>query len=222
MQCTFAKPCKGPPPAPAHKMLDHLQSLSEVEFLPDVERDGAEEFVPLKKADANAQFDAKVRTADLLSSLGVVDDDEIAAPTAQKEATAAFTALVGTDEEARLEAVGALSLPESVRGAVTMLTQYQWDFVQQAQQLRSMAVSKIVAETDHPDARIRLKALQMLGNVTEVALFTERHEIKKTDMTTDEIEKAIRAKLAKFAAVADASVDDAIVLPSTRTTRNDP
>lgn len=203
-------------------MLDHLQSLSEVEFLPDVELSGAAGFVPAEKANANAQFDAKVRTADLLSSLGVVDDDDITAPIAQKEASAAFTALVGTDEEARLEAVGALSLPESVRGAVSMLTQYQWDFVQQAQQLRSMAVSKIVAETEHPDARIRLKALQMLGNVTEVALFTERHEIKKTDMTTDEIEKAIRAKLAKFAAVADSSVSDAIVLPSTRTTRNDP
>lgn len=203
-------------------MLDHLTQLSEVEFLPDIDRSGPTGFVPLEKADANALFDAKVQTADLLSSLGVVDDDEITAPLAQKEATAAFTALVGTDEEARLEAVGALSLPESVRGAVSMLTKYQWDFVQQAQELRSMAVSKIVQETEHPDARIRLKALQMLGNVTEVALFTERHEIKKTDMTSDEIEKAIRAKLAKFAAAADSSVSDAVVLPSTRTTRNDP
>ena len=203
-------------------MLDHLTQLSEVEFLPDIDRSGPTGFVPLEKADANALFDAKVQTADLLSSLGVVDDDEITAPLAQKEATAAFTALVGTDEEARLEAVGALSLPESVRGAVSMLTKDQWDFVQQAQELRSMAVSKIVQETEHPDARIRLKALQMLGNVTEVALFTERHEIKKTDMTSDEIEKAIRAKLAKFAAAADSSVSDAVVLPSTRTTRNDP
>ena len=112
--------------------------------------------------------------------------------------------------------MGALTLPESVRGAVSMLTQYQWDFVKQAQELRSMAVSKIVAETENPDARVRLKALQMLGNVTEVALFTERHEIKKTDMTGDEIEKAIRAKLAKFAAAGDTTVSDAIIIPQTK------
>jgi len=103
-----------------------------------------------------------------------------------------------------------------------MLTKFQWDFVQQAQEIRSMAVSKIVAETENPDARIRLKALQMLGNVTEVALFTERHEVKKVDMTTDEVEKAIRAKLAKFAALGDTTVSDAVVVPAKRTTRNDP
>lgn len=194
-------------------MLDHLMALSEVEFLPDVDRTGSKAFTPVENASANAQFDAKKATSDLLTSLGVVDDEDVASPIAQKQATAAFTALVGTDEQSRLEAVGALTLPESVRGAVSMLTQYQWDFVKQAQELRSMAVSKIVAETEHPDAKVRLKALQMLGNVTEVALFTERHEIKKTDMTGDEIEKAIRAKLAKFAAAADTTVSDAVIIP---------
>lgn len=202
-------------------MLDHLQSLSEVEFLPDIDQNGSKGFAPVEKLDSNALFDAKKATADLFTSLGVVDDEEVTAPIAQKEASAAFAALVGNDEEARLEAVGALSLPESVRSAVSMLTKYQWDFVQQAQQLRSMAVSKIVAETENPDPKVRLRALQMLGNVTEVALFTERHEIKKTDMTADEVEKAIRAKLAKFAAVSDTSVSDAVVVQSPKTTRKD-
>ena len=197
-------------------MLDHLMALSEVEFLPDVDRTGSKAFTPVENASANTQFDAKKATSDLLTSLGVVDDEDVASPIAQKQATAAFTALVGTDEQSRLEAVGALTLPESVRGAVSMLTQYQWDFVKQAQELRSMAVSKIVAETENPDARVRLKALQMLGNVTEVALFTERHEIKKTDMTADEVEKAIRAKLAKFAAAGDTTVSDAVILPQAK------
>lgn len=196
--------------------------LSEVHYLPDVDQTGLKAFSPAEKMPSAALFDARVRTVDVLTSLGVVDDDDVGTPVAQKQAVDAFTALVGTDEDARLEAVGALTLPESVRGAVSMLTKFQWDFVQQAQEIRSMAVSKIVAETDHPDARIRLKALQMLGNVTEVALFTERHEVKKVDMTTDEVEKAIRAKLAKFAALGDTTVSDAVVVPAKRTTRNDP
>ena len=62
-------------------------------------------------------------------------------------------------------------------------------------QLRSMAVAKIVEETDHPDARIRLKALELLGRVTEVGLFTDRIEVKKTDMSNEELDAKIKEKL---------------------------
>lgn len=84
-----------------------------------------------------------------------------------------------------------------------MLSQYQWQFVKQAEELRSMAVAKIVKETDHPDARIRLKALDMLGKVTEVALFTERVEVKKVDETSEELDAKIKAKLAKYMGIVD-------------------
>jgi hypothetical protein len=66
-----------------------------------------------------------------------------------------------------------------------------------------MAVAKILDETNHPDARIRLKALDMLGRVTEVALFTERIEVKKTDLSDTEIDKKIKEKLNKFMGVVD-------------------
>ena len=79
-----------------------------------------------------------------------------------------------------------------------MLTAYDWEFVNQAKELRGYTVSKILEETKHPDARIRLKALQMLGNVTEVALFTERVEVIKKDASEEEIEKRLRDRLAKF------------------------
>jgi hypothetical protein len=58
-----------------------------------------------------------------------------------------------------------------------------------------MAVAKILEETDHPDARIRLKALEMLGKVTEVGLFTERIEIKKTELSDVELDERIKQKL---------------------------
>jgi hypothetical protein len=79
-----------------------------------------------------------------------------------------------------------------------MVSAYQWKFIEQAEELRSMAVTKIVNETDHPDARVRLKALEMLGKVTEVALFTERVQVKTEDITDEELEKRIREKLGKF------------------------
>ena len=43
----------------------------------------------------------------------------------------------------------------------------------------------------------------MLGRVTEVALFTERVEIKKTEMSDTELENRIKEKLNKFMHVID-------------------
>ena len=38
----------------------------------------------------------------------------------------------------------------------------------------------------------------MLGRVTEVALFTERVEVKKAELSDEEIEAKIKAKLGKY------------------------
>jgi hypothetical protein len=84
-----------------------------------------------------------------------------------------------------------------------MLVAYDWAFVEQAKELRGYAVSQILEETKHPDAKIRLKALDMLGRVTEVALFTERVEVKKTDLTDAEIEAKIKDKINRFMQVTD-------------------
>jgi hypothetical protein len=84
-----------------------------------------------------------------------------------------------------------------------MLTAYDWAFVEQARELRGYAVAQILEEVKHPDARIRLKALQMLGTVTEVALFTERVEVKKTQMSDVELETRIKDKLNRFMGVID-------------------
>jgi hypothetical protein len=84
-----------------------------------------------------------------------------------------------------------------------MVTAYQWKFVEQAEELRSMAVSHIVKEIQHPDARIRLKALEMLGKVTEVALFTDRVSVKSEDVSDEELDKRIKEKLGKYMGAVD-------------------
>jgi hypothetical protein len=43
----------------------------------------------------------------------------------------------------------------------------------------------------------------MLGKVTEVALFTERVEVKKTEMSDIELENRIKDKLNRFMGVID-------------------
>jgi hypothetical protein len=75
-------------------------------------------------------------------------------------------------------------------------------------------VAKLVEETAHPDAKIRLRALELLGKVTEVALFTDRVEVKKTDLSDAELEERIKEKLARMAQIVDVTdVTDVTEIP---------
>ena len=47
-----------------------------------------------------------------------------------------------------------------------------------------------------------------MGKVTEVGLFTDKLEIKKTDMSEAEIDAKLKEKLAKFIDVSDADIID--------------
>ena len=45
--------------------------------------------------------------------------------------------------------------------------------------------------------------MELLGKVTEVALFTERVEVKKTQLSDTELEQKIKDKLNKMALIVD-------------------
>ena len=96
-----------------------------------------------------------------------------------------------------------------------MLTAYDWEFIHQAQQLRGYAVAKLVEETTNPSASIRLKALGLLGKVTEVGLFTDKIELKKEHLTDTELDQRIKDKLSKFMGVVDIQeVQDVVEIPT--------
>ena len=181
-------------------MLDHLVLAAAADFIPDIES-GAKDFTPLSKLSTTETLKSQIGTSEWLKEIAEEDEAKLNAAQQQKVAET-FQALVTQDPEAKQKLLE-LQLPEEVRSHVAMLGQYQWQFVEQANELRSMAVAKILKETDHPDARIRLKALDMLGKVTEVALFTERIEVKKTDVSDEELEQRIREKLGKYMGIAD-------------------
>ena len=89
-----------------------------------------------------------------------------------------------------------LRTPEAVKHLAGMLTQYDWDYVEQAKEIRGYVVAKLMEETKHPDAKIRLKSLELVGKLTEIGSFQERITITKVDATTDELQDRIRSKLA--------------------------
>jgi hypothetical protein len=164
-----------------------------------IETESQAQLLDLGDATPVQMLQAQAATADVLTALGVPTDEEIDAQVQRRSAREAFTALaINPDDDAQKAALAQLKCPDAVQQTVSMLSAYDWEFVDQAKQMRGYAVAKILEETTHPDARIRLKALQMLGNVTEVKLFTERVEVRKVDATEAEIEAQLKERLAKF------------------------
>jgi len=182
-------------------MLDHL-----LDFEPDiVPNDGAGRAV--EKHTPAQIIDAQVSTADFLASLGSPDTNTVISELEQKAARQAFNAVVTQDESAHHK-LAQIETPAAVRHLVGMLTAYDWEFVNQAKELRGYTVAKLVEETQNPNANIRLKALGLLGKVTEVGLFTDKIEVKKTDLTEEEIDKKLKEKLAVFMNITDATPSD--------------
>jgi hypothetical protein len=179
-----------------------LEHLIHGEFHPEVV-DATAEVLSFDKADPTTTIDAKVKTADWLKNLEL-EDEEIETKADAQAARKSFASLVtGQSVATTQQALTSVKAPAAVQHLVGMLTAYDWAFVEQAKELRGFAVAKILEEVEHPDARIRLKALDMLGKVTEVALFTERVEVKKTEMTDVELETRIKDKLNRFMGVID-------------------
>lgn len=185
-------------------MLEHLLKIEYESEVLDAPADG---FTPIKKIDAVDLLEGQIQTTDWLKELGASTDEEVLEHAQEEIARDAFKALVANPTEAKA-ALQKVTLPPAIQKIVGMLTAYDWAFVEQAKELRGMAVAKIVEETDHPDARIRLKALEMLGKVTEVGLFTERISVKKEDMSDDELDQKIRDKLAQLQKTVDAEATE--------------
>jgi hypothetical protein len=179
-----------------------LEHLINGEFHPDVV-DATAAVLSFEKADPTTTIDAKVKTAEWLKNLEL-EDEEIETKADAEAARKSFASLVTGQSVANTQqALTNIKAPAAVQHLVGMLTAYDWAFVEQAKELRGYAVAQILEEVKHPDARIRLKALDMLGKVTEVALFTERIEVKKTEMSDTELETRIKDKLNRFMGVID-------------------
>lgn len=180
--------------------LEHLVTASAADYTPET-LPGDTTFDPLENKNATQTFSAQIKTSQWLSQFDE-EDEEILSEAQQQKVANTFNALTQNDPRAK-ERLMQLDLPEEIKSAVGMVTAYQWKFVEQAEELRSMAVSHIVKEVSHPDARIRLKALEMLGKVTEVALFTDRISVKSEEVTDEELDARIKEKLGKYMGVVD-------------------
>ena len=188
-----------------------LEHLLDIEYEPEVLNAPEDAFVSIKKIDAAGLLESQIQTTDWLKTLGAATDDEVITQAEQTQATEAFATAITGSPDAKA-ALTKITTPPAIARIVSMMTAYEWQFVEEAQRLRAMAVAKIVEETDHPDARIRLKALELLGKVTEVGLFTERIEVKKTALSDVELDAKIKEKLLQIQNTIEEPVNDEDIL----------
>jgi hypothetical protein len=72
---------------------------------------------------------------------------------------------------------------------------YDQQIVVDAIQMRTAVTNKLISIADCGDPRYELKALELLGKISDVGLFTEKSEITIKHTTTEALELAIREKV---------------------------
>jgi hypothetical protein len=79
-----------------------------------------------------------------------------------------------------------------------LLNEYDLDVVRNAQQLRNYIKLKYLELSNSGNAKVELKALEMLGKLSDVGAFTERIDINVTHRTTEELEADLASKLSSY------------------------
>jgi len=174
------------------------------------------DFTALRSAEISALLGAQAQT----TLVDFDDNADVLADLDRSAAQAAFAAVTSptATRDTQIQAVTALRVPPAVRHLAGMLSQYDWAFVEQAKEIRGYVVAELLEMTKSPDPKVKLRALELTGKLTEVGSFTERISVTKTDASSSELEDRIRARLAKIIPpareVQDAKIVDAPPAPA--------
>lgn len=151
--------------------------------------------------------EAACATIDLLLGAGL--DPEVLVPTPDDEVLASqIVESFAKDEEKTSQAIttdrfSTLS-PASLVLVREQLTEFGHAVVERAVQIRHLVTNKLLLESANPDPKIRIRALELLGKISDVGLFTERAEVTITHQSTDELKAKLREKFNKLRAKMDA------------------
>lgn len=152
-------------------------------------------------------------TAEVLKGLGAEVDDD---PEAQDKADDVFKAFAERAKQ-QLEEVAPMpkrgpgrprketpaspptlyELPVAERIG-NMLREYNNEFVADAAQLRQVVTNKLLDLASCGDAKIEIKATEMLGKISDVGLFSEKTEISVTYTNSADLDQAIKDNVRKL------------------------
>lgn len=152
-------------------------------------------------AEIAARADAFFKTAELIGDAG----GDVEPSEAEKE-------------EARLIFSGselAPQVPSSsgvARQLKALITEYDHQVIESNIQARNYIVNRLLELSDpagNTKPMEQLRALELMGKVSEIGLFTERLEVNINNKSTEELEKELVATLNKYINVVDVTPVDA-------------
>ena len=100
--------------------------------------------------------------------------------------------------------------PASLVIADNILKEFGQSVVESSIHIRHLVTNKLLLESENPDPRVRMRALELLGKISDVALFAEKSEVTITHQSTDDLRDRLKTKLEKL--VVGELIEDAVVI----------
>lgn len=145
-----------------------------------------------KLSDFKEKVEAACRTLNLLGieeELPSDDDQEIAEK-------ALYELIEDVDNQPKLLKTSQNFRPATYGLVNELIKEYSVRVVDNATQIRLLVTNKLLLESDNPDPKVRMRALELLGKITDVGLFTEKSEVTVTHRSTEDLINNVRAKIA--------------------------
>ena len=170
-----------------------------------------EEHVPIPTGVAD-YIDIRVKATAACASAVMLEDAGYSGPIKDEEELRFGVAemLIAHANSKQASIDNLIDTPEGAYKVRAVLDEYDMEVVSNAKQIRNYVTNKLIIETDNMDARIRMKALELLGKLSDVGLFTERSEVTISNKSTIELENTLKSKLQKL--MGDQSVSDAVLI----------
>jgi len=150
--------------------------------------------------------EAACATIDLLLGAGLNPDLLIPKPDDKDVATAVVEAFARDENQASQSLTTnkiSTMTPASLLLVRGVLDEFGHAVVEKATHIRHLVTNKLILESDNPDPKVRIRALELLGKISDVGLFSERTEVTITHQSTDELKQSLRDKLNKLRAKMD-------------------
>jgi|TARA_R100000322_G_scaffold128686_1_gene84955 hypothetical protein len=170
--------------------------------------------VPLNEGESNPDLKNQVEAASN-TALELAEHGLDITPTKEDKDVAAKLAVAYADnpektsKKASHKNISTLT-PASLVLTNSILQEFGHSVAESATQIRHLVTNKLLLESENADPRIRMRALELLGKISDVGLFAEKSEVTITHQSTEDLREKLRSKLEKL--VNPAEIDEAVVI----------
>jgi len=146
-------------------------------------------------ANFREKAEAACKTAELLGIDVTPSEEDLAL------AEKAVYALAEDEEHANKKLTNKSSpikKPATYYAVNDILKEFSVKVVENATQIRLLVTNNLILETANEDPKIRIRALELLGKITDVGLFTEKSEVTINHRSNKELVESLRSKIHKL------------------------